>query len=443
MKGDGRVFKPRKGGLELPFWHIAYWGPTPEGIWTEIRESARTTDEGKARRILQHRLREIENHRAGLQRFSSPQRERATCGELFDALEANYALRELKSRRSAKYHIAHLRKFFGGYRATAVTPTLIQRYVELRKKVGAAAATIDRETEKLARAFALAIEQHRLAETYRLRVPRLVKENSNARSGFFERGEFEVVLTNLPDSDVREFLSWAYFTGMRRGEIASLTWEGFDRETWTLRLHARDAKSGHGRVFALSGAWREIIERRIAARVLRCPFIFHRRGRRMGDFTPMWVRACKAAGVAGRRVHDLRRTAVRNLMRSGVSQTVSKAISGHRTDSMFRRYDITTESDLREAADRLTSYVGSLPKAPSVRPIERLGENSETAISRAPKPSVFSGNLAPQVGFEPTTLRLTAGCSTVELLRKRSTESVTLTAEWSPVNLRGAETRDS
>jgi len=58
----------------------------------------------------------------------------------------------------------------------------------------------------------------------------------------------------------------------------------------------------------------------------------------------------------GRIFHDFRRSGVRNLVRSGVPQSVAMKISGHKTASMFRRYDIASEADLREAMLRVESY---------------------------------------------------------------------------------------
>jgi integrase len=80
---------------------------------------------------------------------------------------------------------------------------------------------------------------------------------------------------------------------MRKGEIASLTWEALDRDgsRWTLRLHAKDAKTGHGRALALEGPLRAVIERRIAARRLECPLIFHRDGEPIREFRKAWASA--------------------------------------------------------------------------------------------------------------------------------------------------------
>src|SRR5207249_6994617 len=117
---------------------------------------------------------------------------------------------------------------------------------------------------------------------------RRLSEKDNARQGFFERAEFEAVLAQIEDTDLQDFLLWFFWTGMRPGEIRRLTWAAFDEETWTLRLAAKDAKTGFGRVIPLVAELRAVIERRIAARRLNCERIFHRGGRALGEFRKTW-----------------------------------------------------------------------------------------------------------------------------------------------------------
>jgi integrase len=107
------------------------------------------------------------------------------------------------------------------------------------------------------------------------------------------------------------------------------------------------------------------------------PYVFHRRGKRIKNFRGAWKAACQAVGVAGRIPHDFRRTAVRNLVRSGVPDTVAMKITGHLTRSVFDRYDISSEADIREGLGRLPETTGTK------RGDNRGYANSETAKQSA------------------------------------------------------------
>ena len=288
--------------------------------------------------------------------------------DLLKTLERDYEISGRRSLRQLRAHVKHVERFFGATRAIAVTTDRLRDYIKARQDAGAANATINRELEGLQRAFAIAVEAGELALAPKF----LGLREDNARQGFFERAAFEAVLTNLKDRDVVDFLEWFFWTGMRTGEIRALTWAAFDRETWTLRLHAGDSKTGHGRTLALEGELRAIIERRLRARRLDCPLIFHRRGRPVGEFRKAWASACTAAGVQERRPYDLRRTAVRNMVRAGVDPVVAMRISGHRTRAVFDRYNIVAEADLREAIAKTSAYVRGLPtRRPKVASLKR------------------------------------------------------------------------
>ena len=374
MRGDGRIYKPKRSR----YLYIAYCHngkeiceSAREAICAAAARKRNFTDQdarGVAERLLKKRLREIDNDKEGLKPFVGPQQDRLTVGNLLDSLESELKLRNIKSLHQTQNHLRIVRKYFGDLRAVNVSTDTIHRYIEKSLTDGLAPSTVNGRTALLREAFRLAMRRRRLSfvpEFPRLRV-------DNAREGFFSKPEFFAVLSNLGDQDIADYMEWFYWTGMRPGEIRSLTWQAFDRETWTLRLHARNAKTGKGRVLALEGPLQEIIQRRMRARRFSCDLIFHRNGKSVGTFYKRWYRACKAAEISERRrPYDCRRTAVRNMLRAGVSERIAMSISGHRTRAVFDRYNIVNEQDIAEALSKTTAYVRSLPETKSVVAIDQ------------------------------------------------------------------------
>jgi hypothetical protein len=82
-------------------------------------------------------------------------------------------------------------------------------------------------------------------------------------------------------------------------------------------------------------------------------------GERIKDFRRTW-QGPAGAKVGPRLRHDFRRTAVRNLVDSGVAERVAMEVTGHKTRSVFDRYHIVSPADLQEAARRLAGLVSSI-----------------------------------------------------------------------------------
>lgn len=277
---------------------------------------------------------------------------------MLDNLEADYRLRG-KCNPQFKSHLSHIRNHFGCMRAVEVTAALVDRYIEGRLADGARPASVNRSTQVFGQAFNLAVERRQLSSTPKLRH---LSEAGNARQGFFAERELRAVVENLPEH-LRDFCLFAFLCGWRSGEIKSLTWEDADGDC--IRLRAEHSKNGEGRVIVLEGELSELIERRTAARTVKtdtstvlAKYIFHNgHGEPIGDFRKSWRTACKLAGCPGKLFHDLRRTSVRNMIRAGVSEKVAMTVSGHKTHSMLSRYNIVSETDLRQAMRRTQDYL--------------------------------------------------------------------------------------
>jgi integrase len=240
---------------------------------------------------------------------------------------------------------------------------------------------VNRETGALKQAFNLARKQACLT-----RVPYIpMLREDNARQGFVEHGDFEDLVTNLPDP-INDIARFGYLSGWRRGEIVSLTWDAVDRAAREVRL--RTSKNGQGRVLPVEGDLWDLIERRWNARTIEqrdgttklSEFVFHRNGQPVVDFRKPWKQACKKARIRGRIFHDLRRTAVRNMIRAGVTQSVAMSISGHKTVSMFTRYNITNASDKLDALRRTAELLAAQPKKKQEETVVDLG--GREAVSR-------------------------------------------------------------
>jgi integrase len=227
-----------------------------------------------------------------------------------------------------------------------------------------------------------------------------------ARSGFFEPEQYEKLLSALPEY-LRPVLALGYFCGLRRGEVLALEWTQIDFLAGTIRLRAGETKNNEGRLIPIVPQLRAILLERYAKRQAGCPYVCFRLDQRgiavkIRAFRKAWQSACIKLGLGrlepvinsvngeilrskprsdrlnarpqvkmryhGLLYHDLRRSAVRSLVRSQVPEVVARAITGHKTRSVFDRYNIVSERDLAEAGEKLAAYLENGHKTGTIEP---------------------------------------------------------------------------
>jgi integrase len=200
----------------------------------------------------------------------------------------------------------------------------------------------------------------KLIETAYADVERRVKK------GFFETGDFVKILHDLPEP-LDDMARFAFVTGWRRGMLLGMKWSHVDRAGRVVTLP--DSKNDDPQSVPLDAELVDLIERRWKAREYRTrdgaigvsEYVFHRNGQPISKptFNRQFAEARKQAGVPGKLFHDLRRTAARNMIRGGVPQSIAKRVTGHRSDSMFQRYDIASMDDKLEAIRKARVYAAT------------------------------------------------------------------------------------
>jgi integrase len=171
----------------------------------------------------------------------------------------------------------------------------------------------------------------------------------------------------LPDH-LKTLLVVGYHCGNRLGELRKLRWPQVDLEAREIRIEKAQAKGKKPRTLPIYGDMVEWLRWPAKQSVEGCDLVFHWNGKPLGSHLKGWERACTAVGLDGLHFHDLRRSAVRNMERAGIPRHVAMQISGHRTESVYRRCDIVVDADLKAAGEKLAAY--HKQQAPKLRRIK-------------------------------------------------------------------------
>ena len=233
-------------------------------------------------------------------------------------------------------------------------------YKDKPARIGCAKATVNRELAALRHAFKLAERQKLVTNVPHIALSR----ERNRRTGFFEWEQFEAVRNNLPDY-LKAPMTVAYYTGWRCASEL-LTREKKHIVNDMLVLEAEEAKNEQPRKFPLDiiPELRDTIEEQLEAtrklevetgRVIN--LLFHHDGNRIVDYLPAWRKACGAAGLAGKLVHDFRRTSARNLINAGVDPLTAMQLMGWEDISMLKRYAIIDDASLKRGVEKLAEHL--------------------------------------------------------------------------------------
>jgi len=277
-----------------------------------------------------------------------------TCADLWLAYEADCRTRDVRRIDRLRLAWSHLEPSFGAKPAAAVKPRDIAEYITARRASGMANATCNREVAILKASF-----RHgaRLEMIERIPMfPRKLKE-AKPRQGFVEDEQYKVLAKNCRASWLRTFLALGYDFGLRKGEMLALRVRNVDLlEGW---LTVEISKNGEGRRIRLTRETLALLTECVRGKQPEDFVLSRKDGSRVAQPRKDWYALCIASGLGnldedggyeGLQMHDLRRSAVRRLVRRGVPEKVCMAISGHKTRSVFDRYNITNERDLENAA---------------------------------------------------------------------------------------------
>jgi integrase len=241
----------------------------------------------------------------------------------------------------------------------------IRKYIDHRLDDEAEVSTINRELSAIGRSLRLAQDEDPLCL-----VPPIEKlPNEKVRCGFVEHEQYMTLLRAIAERS-RMLWCFGYHWGVRRGEFLKLRWDwmlpywaeeepiikipGFDK------TGSRITKNGKPHTLPIySDEMRAFIEMAMATRNPKCPYLFQDEGERLtvSKAREDFEQARRSVGMDGIIFHDLRRSAVRLMKRAGVPDAEVMQITGHRTHSILKRYDIAAEAGAQETGRTMRSFM--------------------------------------------------------------------------------------
>ncbi len=315
-----------------------------------VRECTGSTDERDADRLLRKRLSALDE---GQPLVATS---RITISKIIDLTLDEYRMLKRRGLRIEELRSKAPKRLIGHIVASKFGKSHVQEYIEARRQEGRADSTINRELSLVRRGFTLAAEHEPPLVGKVPRIPKL--DEDNVREGFLEDPQYLKLREALPQH-LKCLLVCGYYLGLRLGAFRRLKWSQVDLAAGEIRIAKRQAKSKKPHTVPIYGEMKSWLEMQFAEHEqLRpdCDYVFNYHGRPIGHHIGGWRKACIAAGVPDLYFHDLRRSAVRNMERGGVPRKIAMAITGHLTESMYRRYDIVNGQDTKQAGRKMEQF---------------------------------------------------------------------------------------
>lgn len=252
--------------------------------------------------------------------------------------------------------------YFGKMAADKIKPSMVEsfqdRMLKSKHRLGSKyrPATVNRMIALMKRVFNLAIREDMVLKNPCWKVTMLKEDNKRDR--ILSGEEFNRLLAKL-SGYLNPIVSLAYYTGMRRGEILKLTWKKVNMQEGYLDLEPEDTKNSEPRRIYFNDILWDIFKRAGKVRSLNHDYVFTYRGKPIREFRGGFNQALKKAGIGNFHFHDLRHTFNTNMRKAGVDQTVIMKLTGHKTLSMFNRYNTVDQEDAVGAMKQLDLFLSA------------------------------------------------------------------------------------
>jgi integrase len=319
--------------------------------------------------------------------------------ELVDWYFSLPGVSRLKSAAKIRQHCESLKKAFGNAKASQIKPGDVEEYREKKllqthyRGTSYRPASVNREIEVMRRIYNLAMRDEMVDRNPCWKVTRLSEKN--ARDRVLSAEELDILLKKLPQH-AADIVAVGYHTGMRAGEIFNLTWDRVNMKEGYIRLEPEDTKTKDSRHVYFNGTVREILERLGKVRHISHDHVFTYQGKPLKSIKTALAKAMEETGIKDFHLHDLRHTWTTNARKAGVDRTVIMKLTGHKTLSMFTRYNTVDEADAKQALQLMEGYFEGTMRGTTAIPLQAQKRGQE-------KPPNPLNSLAPRVGLEPTT----------------------------------------